>query len=69
MKYDKTMSFECTGVILAIEFIQIQQKDCMAVSLSNRTIVFYELMKKKISMIGDFQVPSTQKCLAFIKRK
>ena len=48
MKYQRSMSFECSGVVLAIEFIYTPTKDAMAVSLSDRTIAFYELTKSAV---------------------
>lgn len=70
--YDaKTMqiekSIQCVGVILAIEFCP--DKNAIAVSLSDRTIVFFDTVSQNNKIVRWLHVPSTQKCLTYVQRK
>lgn len=58
---------KCPGVVLAVEFCP--EKNCIAISLSDRTIVFHDIASKNYKKLKTLHVPSTQKCLAYIKRK
>ena len=63
MKIDKTIL--CAGTILAVEFCT--DKNALAVSLSDRTIVFYDVTKhNNQNIVRWLHVPSTQKCLTYI---
>jgi WD40 repeat protein len=57
----------CAGVILAIEFAP--DKNAICVSLSDRTIIFYDASTPSYKIVRKLNVPSTQKCLCYIKRK
>lgn len=46
----------------------IPDKNTLAVSLSDRTIVFFDTQTTN-KIIKQFHVPSTQKCLTYIERK
>ena len=61
MKWEKDL--QCIGVILAIEFCPT--KNAVAVSLSNRTIVFFDTVNLN-KIVRHLHVPSTQKCLTFV---
>jgi hypothetical protein len=66
MVYEKTI--ECDGTILAVEFCA--DKNALAVSLSDRTIVFYDVTKhNNQNVVRWLYVPSTQKCLTYSQRK
>jgi WD40 repeat protein len=65
MKQDATIV--CPSKILAIEFIP--DKKAVAVSLSDRSILFYDSSNNFKRLQKQLNVPSTQKCLAYIKRK
>jgi len=60
----------CKGVILAIEYLQ--NKNSIAISLSDRTIIFYDTtnMIAQATPKEDrrLHVPSTQKCLTYVQR-
>jgi WD40 repeat protein len=59
----------CVGVILAIE--HCPNKNAIAVSLSDRTIIFFDTanMTNQTNKIDrHLHVPSTQKCLTYIQR-
>ena len=69
---------ECDSNILAIEYCV--DKNMIAVSLANRTIVFFEgnsfsqadggkKNTKPTKYYSKLCVPSTQKCLRYVKRK
>lgn len=58
---------KCPGVVLAVEFCA--DKNAIAISLSDRTIVFHDIANKNQKKLRTLHVPSTQKCLAYIKRK
>lgn len=57
----------CPSKILAIEFIR--DKKAIAVSLSDRSILFYDTSNSFKMLQKRLNVPSTQKCLAYIERK
>lgn len=57
----------CPGLILAIEFAP--DKNAICVSLSDRTILFYDASTANYKIVRKLNVPSTQKCLCYIKRK
>lgn len=57
----------CPGVILAIEFLP--DKNAICVSLSDRSILFYDAGSQNYKIIRKIHVPSTQKCLCYVKRK
>ena len=59
------MTIECSGPILAIEFIS--DRNAIAISLADLTIRFYEVQNYRFSRT--LHVPSTQKCLAYVRRK
>lgn len=61
------MDIQCPGVILAIEFAP--DKNAICVSLSDRTILFYDAGSASYKVIRKIHVPSTQKCLCYVKRK
>ena len=67
----KTMAEEqyirCPGVILAIEYLK--NKNAIAVSLSDRTIKFFDTISQKPKIIRWLHVPSTQKCLTYVEEK
>lgn len=68
MKQDvKDATITCPSKILAIEYIP--DKKAIAVSLSDRSILFYDASNKFKIMQKRLNVPSTQKCLAYIQRK
>ena len=64
-------SISCGGVVLAVEYLQ--NKNSLAVSLSDRTIIFFDVTnlitntsREKIDR--KLHVPSTQKCLTYVQR-
>lgn len=65
-----TMNFlqeiACPGVILDVE--HAPDKNAIAVSLSDRTIVFFDCSKDTSKIKSRLHVPSTQKCLAYVRR-
>jgi WD40 repeat protein len=58
---------KCPSKILAIEFIP--DRKAVAVSLADREILFYDAGNQFKLMAKRLNVPSTQKCLAYIQRK
>ena len=56
-----------TGTILAIEFIS--DRNAIAISLADLTIRFYEVQNANYRFLRTLHVPSTQKCLAYVRRK
>lgn len=58
---------KCPGVVLAVEYCQ--DRNVVAISLSDRTIVFHDIADKNYKKKRTLHVPSTQKCLVYIKRK
>lgn len=68
--YDaKTMKLlkdiHCVGVILAVEYCP--NKNAIAVSLSDRTIIFFDTSTKTNKIDKRLHVPSTQKCLTYVQ--
>ena len=63
----KESKIECPSRILAIEFIS--DRKSIAVSLSDRTILFYDTNNNFKKLNKELNMPSTQKCLAYIERK
>ena len=61
------LDIQCPGVILAIEFAP--DKNAICVSLSDRSILFYDASSATYKVIRKIHVPSTQKCLCYVKRK
>jgi WD40 repeat protein len=61
------LDIHCSGTILAIDFLP--DKNSIAVSLSDRTIVFYDSGASNYKILRTIQIPSTQKCLCYVKRK
>lgn len=61
------LDIQCPGIILAIEFLP--DKNAIAVSLSDRSIVFYDSGASNYKVLRTIHVPSTQKCLCYVKRK
>ncbi len=55
MKWEKDIS--CVGVILAIEFCS--DKNAIAVSLSDRTIIFFDTANQNYKIVRRMHVPST----------
>ena len=60
-------SIDCSGVINAIEFIS--ERNAIAISLSDLTIRFYDFSNGSNRFLRTLHVPSTQKCLAYVKRR
>lgn len=58
---------KCNGIILAVEYIA--DHHAVAISLSDRTIVFHDITNKKLKNLHTLHVPSTQKCLVYINRR
>jgi WD40 repeat protein len=54
-------------VILAIELLP--DKNAIAVSLSDRSIMFYDSGQVHYKVLRQIWVPSTQKCLCYVKRR
>jgi hypothetical protein len=65
LKHEKDI--QCSGVILAVEYIQ--DKNSICVSLSDRTFVFYDAGNVNYKLDRKFNLPSTQKCLCYVPRK
>lgn len=65
MKWQKDI--QCVGVILAIEYCPAQ--NAIAVSLSDRTIVFFDTANGNNKIVRRMHVPSTQKCLTYVARE
>ena len=65
MKHEKDIP--CPGVILAIEFIS--DKTSICVSLSDRTFLFFDATTASYKQMRKFNLPSTQLCLCYVKRK
>jgi len=61
------LDITCPDTILAVEFLP--DKNSIAVSLSNRTILFYDSGAQNYKVMRKIHVPSTQKCLCYVKRK
>ena len=57
----------CPSSILAVEFLP--DKNSIAVSISNRQILFYDSGNINDKVMRKIEVPSTQKCLCYVKRK
>jgi hypothetical protein len=51
------LDIHCKGVILAIDYLQ--DKNAIAVSLSDRSIVFYDSGASNYKILRTIQVPST----------
>ena len=64
---DFNATIKCPSKILAIEFIP--DRKAIAVSLSDRSILFYDAGNNFKLMHKRLNVPSTQKCLAYVLRK
>ncbi len=60
-------SIPCPGVINAIEFIS--ERNAIAISLNDLTIRFYEVLNGQNRFLRTLHVPSTMKCLSYVKRK
>ena len=58
------VDIQCPGVILAIEFAA--DKNAICVSLSDRTIIFFDASSSAFKIVRKLHVPSTQKCLCYI---
>jgi len=61
------LDITCPGVILAIEFAP--DKNAICVSLSDRTILFFDAGTATYKIVRKLHVPSTQKCLCYVKRR
>ena len=64
-------SVPCGGVVLAVEYLQ--NKNSLAVSLSDRTIIFFDVTNmitntSNTKIDRKLHVPSTQKCLTYVQR-
>ena len=57
----------CPSYILAIEFIP--DKNAICVSISDKTLLFYDAGSATYKQIKKFNLPSTQKCLCYVQRK
>ena len=67
-KMKREATIPCSGPILAIEFIA--DRNAIAVSLADLTIRFHELLPGGGErFLRTLHVPSTQKCLAYVRRK
>lgn len=55
----------CSGPILAIEYIS--DRNAIAISLADLTIRFYDMGSNPYRFMRTLHVPSTQKCLAYVK--
>lgn len=66
-KMKQEPSIPCSGVINAIEYIT--EKNAIAISLSDLTIRFYEIQNGQHRFLRTLHVPSTQKCLSYVKRR
>lgn len=64
MKWERDIS--CVAYILALEFCS--NKNALAASLSDRTIVFFDTANQNNKILRRLPVPSTQKCLTYIER-
>lgn len=58
---------KCKGVINAIEFIT--DRNAIAISLSDLTIRFYEVLNGSTRFLRTLHVPSLQRCLSYVKRR
>lgn len=61
------LDIHCPGVILAIEFLP--DRNAICVSLSDRSFLFYDSGAQNYKIVRKIHVPSTQKCLCYVKRK
>jgi len=61
------LDIHCSGVILALEFAP--DKNAICVSLSDRTIIFFDPTTAGYKIVRKLHVPSTQKCLCYVRRK
>ena len=60
-------SITCTHMINAIEFIT--ERNAIAISLSDLTIRFYEVLNGQSRFMRTLHVPSLQRCLSYVKRR
>mmetsp|Transcript_26152 Transcript_26152/g.34936 ORF Transcript_26152/g.34936 Transcript_26152/m.34936 type:complete len:116 (+) Transcript_26152:904-1251(+) len=60
-------SIVCSDVINAIEFIT--ERNAIAISLSDLTIRFYEVLNGQNRFLRTLHVPSLQRCLSYVKRR
>ena len=67
VKMKQEPKISCSGVINAIEFIS--ERNAIAISLSDLTIRFYEVLNGSNRFLRTLHVPSTQKCLSYVKRR
>ena len=67
VKMKQEPKIACKGVINAIEFIS--DRNAIAISLSDLTIRFYDFTSGPARFLRTLHVPSTQKCLSYVKRR
>lgn len=67
MIQEKESTITCPGIINAIEFLP--DRNSIAISLSDHTIRFYELKSVGYRFQRTLHVPSTQLCMAYVKRR
>lgn len=58
---------QCSDVINAIEFIA--DRNAIAISLSDKTIRFYEVLNGQHRFLRTLHVPTLQRCLSYVKRR
>lgn len=63
----KERDISCPGVILAVEYVS--DKNSICVSLSDRSLLFFDCSTIAYKQQLCFEMPSTQKCLCYVKRK
>lgn len=57
----------CSDVINAIEFIA--EHNAIAISLSDKTIRFYDITKDPFRFMRTLHVPTLQRCLSYVARR
>lgn len=62
MKHE--IDIACPSVILAIEFIS--DKNSICVSVSDRTLIFFDAGSAVYKQIRKFNLPKTQRCLCYV---
>ena len=58
---------QCPGGVLAIEFLT--DKNAICISTSERIIIFFDASSQNYKTLRRIHVPSTQRCLCYVKRK
>lgn len=65
MRLESTI--DCVHTINAIEFIT--DRNMIAICLNDKTIRFWEILNGSNRFMRTLHVPSTQKCLSYVKRR